>query len=173
MASQAGRTGMDQKPPSHRTTIGLGAIFAAIGFFIVLVGFGVLPPPGKANAPMWVVMLAGLCFLLGGLGVLIPAAVTGEARSDGELPAGAPYWLRVFQYLLVLALFADFAMIGSFVAFGPGTRSFSVSVPLVSTSGGSEIFGRVAFGVGAIITWLCLILVAVGGWRKLTSRNRP
>jgi hypothetical protein len=46
-------------------------------------------------------------------------------------------------------------------------------VPVVSTRGGSEIFGRVAFGVGAIIAWLCLILVAVGGWRKLMSRNRP
>lgn len=132
-----------------------------------------LPPPGKANAPLWVVMLAGFCFLLGGLGVLVPAAVTGEVRSDGELPAGAPYWLRVFQYLLVLAIFAALATMGSFVAFGPGARSFSVSLPFGSASEGSEIFGRVAFGVGAIITWLCLILVAVSGWRKLVSRNRP
>jgi len=163
---------MDQKPPSRGTTIGLGAIAAAIGFYVVLVGAGALPPPGEANAPMWVVMLAGLCFLLGGLGVLLPAAVTGEVRNDGELPAGAPHWLRVFQYLLVLALFAAFAMIGSFVAFGPGTRSFGVSAPFVSTSGDDEIFGRVAFGVGAIITWLCLILVAVSGWRKLVGRNK-
>jgi len=163
---------MDQSSPSRRTTIGLGAIAAAIGFFIVLVGLGVLPPPGKANAPMWVVMLAGLCFLLAGLVVLIPAAVTGEVSNNGELPAGAPYWLRVFQYLLVLAIFAAFAMIGSFVAFGPGTRSFSVSSPIGSTSGGSEILGRVAFGVGAIIAWLCLILVAVGGWHKFVRRNK-
>jgi hypothetical protein len=163
---------MDQKPPSRRATIGLGALAAAIGFYIVLVGVGVLPLPGEANAPMWVVMLAGLCFLLGGLGVLLPAAVTGETRNDGELPAGAPDWLRVFQYLLVLTLFAAFAMIGSFVAFGSGTRSFSVSAPFGSTSGGSEIFGRVAFGVGAIITWLCLILVAVSGWRKLVGRDK-
>jgi hypothetical protein len=161
---------MDRKPPSRGTTIGLGAIVAALGFYIVLVGLGVLPPPGEAKAPMWVVMLAGLCFLLGGVGVLIPAAVTGEVRSDGELPAGAPYWLRVFQYLLVLAIFAAFAMIGSFVAFGPGSRSFGISAPFVSTSGGSEMFGRIAFGVGAIITWLCLILVAVSGWRKLVGR---
>ena len=85
-------------------TIGLGAIVAVIGFYIALVGLGVLPLPGEAKAPMWVVMLAGLCFLLGGLGVLVPAAVTGEVRDDGELPAGAPYWLRVFQYLLVLTI---------------------------------------------------------------------
>lgn len=150
----------------------MGSIVAAIGFYIVLVGLGVLPPPGKANAPMWVVLLAGLCFLLGGLGVLLPAAVTGEVRNDGELPAGAPYWLRVFQYLLVLTIFAAFAMIGSFVAFGPGTRSFGISAPFVSTSGDSEIVGRIAFGIGAIITWLCLVLVAVSGWRKLVGRNK-
>jgi hypothetical protein len=163
---------MDQRPPSRGTTIGLGAITAAIGFYIALAGVGVLPLPGEANAPMWVVILAGLCFLLGGLGVLLPAAVAGEVRNDGELPAGAPYWLRVFQYLLVLTLFAAFAMIGSFVAFGPGTRSFSVSAPFVSTSGDNEIFGRAAFGLGAIISWLCLILVAVSGWRKLVGRNK-
>ena len=162
---------MDQKP-SRGTTIGLGAITAAIGFYIVLVGVGALPLPGEAHAPMWVVMLAGLSFLLGGLGVLLPAAVTGEVRNDGELPAGSPYWLRVFQYLLVLTLFAAFAMIGSFVAFGPGTRSFGVSAPFVSTSEDNEIFGRVAFGAGAIITWLCLILVAVSGWRKLIGRDK-
>src|SRR5262245_2525326 len=111
MGLAGGPQSMNQMPLSRRTTIGLGAIAAAIGFFIVLVGLGVLPPPGKANAPMWVVMLAGLCFLLGGMGVLVPAAVTDEVRSDGELPAGAPYWLRVFQYLLVLAIFAAFAVI--------------------------------------------------------------
>src|SRR6267142_1140243 len=126
---------MDQKPPSRGTTIGFGAIVAAIGCYIVLVGLGVLPPPGEAHAPMWVVMLAGLCFLLGGFGVLLPAAVTGEVRNDGELPAGA--------------------------------RAFSVSAPFGSTGEDNEISGRVAFGLGAIITWLCLILVAVSGWRKL------
>ena len=163
---------MDQSPSSRGTTIGLGAITAAIGFYIVLVGVGVLPLPGEARAPMWVVMLAGLCFLLGGLGVLLPAAFTGEVRNDGELPAGSPHWLRVFQYLLVLTLFAAFAMIGSFIAFGPGARSFSVSAPIGSTSEGNEVFGRVAFGLGAIITWLCLLLVAVSGWRKLVGRDR-
>jgi len=164
---------MDQKPPSRGVTIGLGAIFAAAGLYFVLVGLDVLPPPSKANAPLWVVVLVGLCFLLGGLGVLVPAAVTGEVRTDGELPAGTPYWLRVVQYLLGLTIFACFAMIGSWVAFGPGTRSFGISLPFFSSSGGSELIGRAAFGLGAVITWLCLIAVAVSGWRKLLDRNKP
>jgi hypothetical protein len=35
---------------------------------------------------MWVVVLAGLCFLLGGLGVVLPAAVTGEGAQAQLFP---------------------------------------------------------------------------------------
>ena len=97
--------------------------------------------------------------------MLVPAAVTGEVRDDGELPTGAPYWLRVFQYLLVLTIFAA-SPDRSFVASGRHARSAPVC--LRSTSGAPNV-RRIAFGVGAIITWLCLILVAVGGWRKFVS----
>jgi hypothetical protein len=165
---------MDAKPPppSRRETIWVGALAAAIGLYFVLVGLGLFPSPGKANGPMWIVLLAGSCFLLGGLAVLIPAAVTGEVRDDGQLPAGAPQWLRVLQYMFVLAIFACFAMIGSWIAFGPGTRSFSVSMPFLSFRGAGEMIGRAAFGLGAVITWLCLIAFAVSGWRKFVDRDK-
>jgi hypothetical protein len=160
---------MDQqrRPPTRREAIGIGAVVAAIGLYFVLVSLGLVPPPGKAHAPMWVVTLCGLCFLLGGLALLLPAAVTGEMRSDGELPAGAPHWLRVLQYVLGMTIFACFALIGSWIAFGPGVRSFSVSAPFFSTNDGSEMLGRTVFGIGAIIIWLCLIGLAIKGWRKL------
>ncbi len=150
----------------------IGAICAAIGLYFVLVSLGALPLPSKAYAQMWVVTLVGLCFLLGGLAILIPAAVTGEVRSDGELPAGAPHWLRVLQYLFGLMIFACFAMIGSFIAFGPGVRSFGISLPLFSSSGGREMIGRIAFGIGAGIVWLCTIGFAVQGWRKLVRGGK-
>src|SRR5262245_32247615 len=47
-AQSARRPAMDQKP-SRGTTIGLGAITAAIGCYIVLVGVGALPLPGEAH----------------------------------------------------------------------------------------------------------------------------
>jgi len=165
---------MDQNrpPPSRWETIGIGAIAAMIGLYLVLVALSLLPPPSRANGPMWVVLLVGLCFLLGGLGALIPVVVTGEVRSDGELPAGAPSWLRLAQHMFMLAIFTCFAMIGSWIAFGPGTRSFSVSLPFVSIKGAAELIGRALFGLGAVITWLCVILVAVNGWRKLRGRDQ-
>ena len=78
---------------------------------------------------MWVVTLCGLCFLLGGLAVMIPALVTGQVSHDGELPAGAPPWLRVMQYLFCLMIFASFAVIGSWVAFGPGCGPSASALP--------------------------------------------
>jgi DMSO reductase anchor subunit len=149
----------------------MGAFAAAIGFFFLLVGLGQIP--SRPNSPLWVVLVVGVCFLFGGLAVMLPAIVTGEVSSDGSLPSGAPSWLRVLQLLFVLTILACLATIGSFVAFGPGTRSFNISLPFFSSSGGSEIVGRVAFGFGAIIAWLCLIAAAVSGWRKLTSHNKP
>ena len=164
---------MDQKqPPSRRETIGIGAICAAIGLYFALVGLDLVPAPGEANAPMWIAFLAGLCFLLGGLAVLVPTLATGEVRADGELPTGAPLWLRVFQYLLGLAIFASFASIGTWIAFAGGARSFGVSTPFFTTSGGSETLGHTVFGIGAVVTWLALIAVGISGWRKLVRRNK-
>jgi hypothetical protein len=164
---------MDQeRTPTRREAMVVGALFAAIGFYFVLVSLGLLPPPSEVHVPMWVMTMVALCFLLGGLAVLIPVAVTGEVRADGELPPDAPQWLRVLQYLFGLALFGLFAMIGSFVAFGSGVRSFDISLSFLTSNGWSEIIGRIAFGIGALITWFCLIAFAVHGWRKLVrGRN--
>lgn len=166
---------MDQRsqPPSRWETIVVGALAAIIGLYLVLVALSLLPPASRPNGPMWVVLMVGLCFLFGGLGVLVPVVVTGEVSTAGELPPGAPSWLRVAQYVFGLAIFACFAMIGTWIAFGPGTRSFSVSVPFLSIKGAGELIGRAAFGLGAIITWLCLIAVAVSGWRRLADRSKP
>jgi hypothetical protein len=165
---------MDQRkpPPSRRETIVIGAIVTAVGLYFVLGSLGIVPLQGKAHAPMWIVTLAGLCFLLGGLAVLIPAAVTGEVRSDGELPGGAPQWLRVAQYVFGIAIFASLASIGTWIAFGAGTRSFGISTPFFQSTGGAETLGRIVFGIGAMITWLGLIGFARYGWRKLVRRDR-
>ena len=166
---------MDQRqtPPSRWEVITVGAICAAFGVYFVLASLGFAPLSGKVYAPMWILLLAGLCFLFGGLAVLIPAAVTGEVRADGELPAGTPAWLRILQYIFGLAILVSLASIGTWIAFGPGDRSFSSTTSFITSSGGSEMPGRVVFGFGAIITWLAMIAIGISGWRRLNRRGDP
>ena len=68
-------------------------------------------------------------------------------------------------------MFASLAAIGTWIAFGAGARSFNVDALFFETSGGGEVIGRIIFGIGAVITWLSLIGVAVSGWRKLIRRS--
>ena len=165
--------GQKQTPLLRWEAIAVGTICAASGAYFVLASLGFVPLSGKVYAPMWVLLLAGLCFLLGGLAVLIPAAVTGEVRPDGELPAGAPAWLRLLQYLLGLMILGSLASIGTWIAVGPGDRSFSSTISSITTSSGSEMPGRVVFGFGAIMTWLAMIAIGISGWRRLIRRNDP
>jgi hypothetical protein len=111
------------------------------------------------------VFACGLAFALGGLGVILPRAA-GVDAAGSELPAGAPRWLQVAQYLLGLTIFACFGAIGSWIAFGSGPRTFTGTVPV------GAVGGRIAFGIGAVIIWLSLIAFAVSGARRLFGRAK-
>jgi hypothetical protein len=163
----------DKRPATRKEMLVIGLIAGGAGLFFVLIGLGIVPPPGgtKAlHAPLWVVFCAGLAFFLGG-GALLLHVASGAKPTDDDFPAGAPRWMRVVRYLAMVAIFVSFAAIGSWVAFGPGERAFTVSVPFGSGPAG-DIVGRIAFGIGAIITWLCTIAVVVVGARKLRGRER-
>ena len=145
----------------------IGAIAAAAGLYFVLVGLGLLPIPGgprNLHAPLWVVLLAGLAFLLGGIAIVIQAI--GRADATGELPTNAPHWIRIVQYLIGVAIFASFAMIASWIAIGGDAKQFSGNVLMFGASTNAMI-ARSAFGLGAIICWLVTIGFAVSGARKL------
>jgi hypothetical protein len=149
--------------PSARQRLVIGALFAGVGLFVVLVGAGVTavkPEPG--DAPPWVIACAGLVFLLAGVSVLI-GALSSRAAPDGTLPDDAPFVLRLCQYLCGVTLAAMLATVGSFAAFGPGERHFTSSVPFLS----GELAGRIAFGVGAVMVWALTGVFAVVGARRL------
>jgi hypothetical protein len=156
------------KPPARREAgpkeaIAIGLLVAAIGLYFMAVGAGLLPiPGGKKNlhAPLWVVLFCGVPFFLGGVTVLLH----GLARTgaSGELPVGAPFWMHAAQYLIGIAIFASFAVIGSWVAIGGDDRGFS-------GPGGASV-ARVMFGIGAVIVWLATVGYAVQGARKLAAR---
>ena len=152
-----------REPATPREMLGIGVLAGGVGLYFSLVGLGLLPLPGgpkNLHGPLWLVLCCGLAFLLGG-GSLLLQRVAGANPTTGEMPAGAPHWVRVVQYLMGVAIFACFALIGSWIAFGPGERTFSGTVPTGPT------FGRIAFGIGALITWAATIGFAVQGARKL------
>jgi hypothetical protein len=159
-----------QEPATPRDIRWIGAVAAVAGLYFMLVGLGLLPVPGgprNLHGPLWLVLLVGLAFFLAGVAVLVQ--VVGHANAGGDLPADAPLWLRVAQYLIGVTLFACFAMIGSWVAFGGGPRAFSGSF-LVFDGATNVTIGRVAFGIGAVIIWLATVAFAVVGARKLLRR---
>jgi hypothetical protein len=145
----------------------IGIIAAAIGCYFSLVGLAVLPVPGgpgNLHAPLCIVLLIGLMFLLAGAAALMQSF--GRADAAGELPADAPRWMRAAQYLFGVALFAAFAMLGSWVAIGGDARHFSGGIPFLGGALNVSL-ARIVFGFGALICWLAAIGFAVSGARKL------
>ena len=154
----------EQTSPTEMRVIGIGALLA--GLYGVLVGLGVLPVPGgRANlhGPLWIALLVGGVILLAGMAALLQSI--GKANTSGELPADAPLWQRAAQWLIGVAMFAGFALIGTWVALAGDPRYFSGGLPFLGTFNIS--LARAAFGFGALICWLATIGYAVTGARKL------
>ena len=77
----------------------------------------------------------------------------------------------VYGYVMGLVMIGALAATGTWVTFGPGSRSFHVSAPFFEIRGGGETIGRIAFGIGAVITWRFFAVFAIGGARKLFGQN--
>jgi hypothetical protein len=85
-----------------RALLAIGAICAGGGLYFVLAGFGLAPPPGKINGPVWLSACLGLVFLAGGVMVLVRGwlAVPDAQR---ELPEDAPRALIALQWIATVA----------------------------------------------------------------------
>jgi hypothetical protein len=160
----------DRSRLSPGGAIVIGLLLGASGTFIVLMALGAFGVERlSAGTPEWVGVLAGLVFALAGLAVIVGYG-TGGATADGELPPDAPFAVRLVQYLLGLGMTVSLALIGSWVAFGAGPRRFSGSGGLGGVGAGTavgETLGRVAFGLGALVTWGIVILITVAGFKRL------
>jgi len=151
--------------------VAVGLAVSAMGALIVLLGGR--DPGGDASleAPRWVVAAAGLSFVLAGAAIIVGYAVAGGGAPDGDLPPGTPRWVRVTQSLLGLGIIVALAAVGTWVAFGPGPRAFSVTLPFVGRGPGDETVGRVAFGIGAVLMWIFLVVFVVVSVQRI-RRNR-
>jgi hypothetical protein len=153
-------------PTTPKSNYFYAALAAATGAYFFAVGARLLPIPGgpsNLNGPLWLILCAGLAFFLAGVAIAIQTL--GHANAGGELPAGAPRWMRAAQYLIALTIFVCFGAIGSWIAFGPGERQFSGTF-MFADPATNAIIGRAAFGVAAVMIWLCTAAMVAFGIRR-------
>jgi hypothetical protein len=157
-----------QGPASPRTTFVCGLLAVAMGLFLLLVGLGAVPVnPRSVHAPLWTASAAGIAFMLAGLSIAV-GAIHGVSET-GELPKDTGWWMRLFYYAVGLVITGSLASVASWVAFGPGPRAFSGTGMFLLSRETGDTVGRVVFGIGAVLTWLFTIAIAVSGARKLRS----
>jgi len=142
-------------PLPRRKAVLMGLAFVAVGLYPLAIGVGLATArPGSVHAPLWVVALAGTCFVLVGTVLAVPQ---GDVRLRGPLVG-----------LVVTALAAIF----DWVAFGPGERHFGGAMSFAGASiatGTSEASGRIAFGIAAAM----LDAFALWGWYRWLRGPAP
>lgn len=158
---------MPEKPAPSKELLFVGLFAIAMGVIPMLMLSGIIPG-STLRAPVWVGALAGGVFILAGLALVLRWCAGGDTH-DGEMPKSAPLFLRALYSLIGLACIGALAAIGTWVAFGPGERAFSVSIPFIGSGPANQWLGRSVFGFGALITWGFFLLAAVTWWRKLRA----
>lgn len=150
----------------------VGLVFIAAGLGLILLFAVGLMPSAEASleAPRWVVACVGLTFALGGGAVIVGYAVAGGAGPDGDLPPGTPRWVRLTQSLLGLGIIGSLGVIFSWIAFGPGPRAFTITLPFVGRVLGEETAGRAVFGIGAVLIWVFFVVIVVVSARRLRRK---
>ena len=132
--------------------LSMGGLFASVGLTIVLVSLGLIPvDPSSVHAPMWVLGLAGVVFMLPGL-LMCYYAIRNGLSPDGatfeEKAWGGPGWF------VGAVIISAFGAIGLWVGFGDGPRQFGGGIT------GTEREGRFVFGSMGV---LCTVM-AVAVW---------
>jgi hypothetical protein len=156
---------------SPKGAVVLGLFAALMGFFVIGMALHIVPADNSGNTPRWLGVAAGLAFVLAGAAIIVGYAVAGGAAPDGDLPPGTPFGVRLIQYLLGVSIVGLMTAIGAWVAFGPGRREFNITgLPVLGPRAG-EVMGRVAFGVGTVLSAVFFVLLAVVSVRRL--RRRP
>ena len=73
-------TSAAQAPLSRRASIAAGLAFIAAGMYPLAIGLGFAAArPGSVHAPLWVVAIAGACFVFIGAAFAVPR---GDVRSS-------------------------------------------------------------------------------------------
>jgi len=143
----------------------------AVAFGLVCVAAGTTPALQAAGllaaAPdtsRWAMVSAGLIFLTGGAAIIVDYALAPAAASGGTSRV-----VPVIQYVLSLVVTAAVTVVAAWIAVGPGERGFAVAVPFLPGAA-SELIGRAAFIVTAMLTFCVFLLFAVAGAVELRTK---
>lgn len=147
--------------------LGIGAISALVGAYIVGISLGFLPSrPEDFSAPRLEVAAAGMCFFFIG----VWAALKSVSWAYGQ-DTPAVQWLG---FLLTLAMMLTFAGIFLWVGLGPGERQFQVTStigPLTTSGPGDELTGRLVFGGIGFLAAGVTLWYAITRLRKLLGKQ--
>ena len=131
-----------------RASLLLGALVAGIGIAVALL---VYLQPEQLAAPMWVAMLACLCFVFAGAAMSIR-------------PTSSP----VLHQCMVLAILLAMTAIPAWISLGPGERQCTSNLPFFN--GGSSC--RVVFGISTLLMLLVLGFAGRQLWQLLRNKFR-
>ena len=152
--------------------IAVGLLMGAMGTLLILITLGAVGDRDLSDGtPAWVGVVAGLMFVMGGLAMIVGYGIAGGVAPDGSLPPGTPLTVCIVQNALGVGIAAMLALIGSWVAFGPGVRHFTGTAPFISGVV-NEMLGRTVFGIGAVLIWIFVAAMIVQTVRQVRGRLR-
>jgi len=149
-------------PPTIRWLI--AAVLTFFGAIALAIGLGRIPlPPEQLRAPLWVVAACGVSF--GALGLTV--ALEGAER------------FKLLRSSFGFVFLLSFATVFNWIAFGPGERHFSGQTTfgiggdaMPMPGGGSELTGRVVFGIVAVAANLMIVVPLARAIARRLHRSR-
>jgi hypothetical protein len=130
------------------TTVLCGAVSVLLGSFYLLQGAGVIvmAPPAH-DGDNGLALCVGAAFIAGGAATIL-TTVRGP-------------FAQTAINLLALVIVVCFAAIGGWIALGPGEHGFASPFAIFGHRA-NEISGRIAFGLGALISLAIAMAMARG-----------
>jgi hypothetical protein len=159
---------------TRRKAIAIGILCLGCGVPPVLGALGLIPMRLEPDVPPWMGVAAGAVFLLASMLLFVDAAA-GGANADGTLPPNAPSVLRVLQSAVGLGIVTLMTVMVTWIAFGRGPRHFSMTISLpflLYQPKDTELPGRVAFGIAALLIWAIALVGTVAALKKHLARLR-
>jgi hypothetical protein len=132
---------------------GAGLLGLAIGTAIILTQTSLLPVQQRLGAGVtsWLVVCAGIVFA--GIGTVFALTGFSQTGIGSRIHARVPMLFKVLNFIAALVGLCALASVATFAAFGPGSRTFAFSIPIIGNIFGAETLGRIFFGAMALIVW--------------------